>query len=188
MDLPPDNSIAHDALDAAGLVPGLGEPADLLNAGIYALEGDLKNAAISLGAATGLPLGAARLGKKLLSHSDVAAAGASKLGKKLGKEEGLVYERFDKHPIRNPEKPIEDYGRIAPAPQRGQAMLDSSVEVSQRTRIAADPVSKEFTVFNLTQGKTWHGHARTWEGLDANMRGTLYRMGLVDRRGRFLVQ
>lgn len=38
----------HDALDAAGLIPGLGEAADLVNAGWYALEGDWANAGISL--------------------------------------------------------------------------------------------------------------------------------------------
>ena len=37
----------HGSLDLIGLYPGIGELADLLNAGLYALEGDWANAAIS---------------------------------------------------------------------------------------------------------------------------------------------
>ena len=42
-------------LDAVGLVPGYGEPCDLLNAEIYLLRGDKANAALSYGAS--LPIG-----------------------------------------------------------------------------------------------------------------------------------
>ncbi|MDP2042665.1 MAG: hypothetical protein Q8S14_19380 [Algoriphagus sp.] len=42
----------HLALDGIGLIPGLGEPADLLNSGLYFLEGDRLNASLSLIAAT----------------------------------------------------------------------------------------------------------------------------------------
>lgn len=38
-------------LDIAGLIPGLGEPFDLLNAGIYAARGDYLNAGLSAGSA-----------------------------------------------------------------------------------------------------------------------------------------
>jgi hypothetical protein len=44
----------HWSLDLAGFVPFLGEPADLLNAGLYFLEGDAVNATIS--AASAIPL------------------------------------------------------------------------------------------------------------------------------------
>ncbi|MBV9789708.1 MAG: WXG100 family type VII secretion target, partial [Chloroflexi bacterium] len=39
--------VVHGALDVAGFVPGLGAVPDLINAGIYAIEGDLGNAAMS---------------------------------------------------------------------------------------------------------------------------------------------
>lgn len=39
--------VVHGALDVAGFVPGLGAVPDLINAGIYAIEGDLGNAALS---------------------------------------------------------------------------------------------------------------------------------------------
>ncbi|OAB37778.1 hypothetical protein [Paenibacillus glacialis] len=38
-------------LDVAGLIPGIGEAADSLNAGIYAARGDYANAALSAAAA-----------------------------------------------------------------------------------------------------------------------------------------
>ncbi|WP_433729783.1 DNRLRE domain-containing protein [Actinoplanes sp. CA-051413] len=46
--------IGHAALDVAGLVPGVGEVADLANAAWYAAEGDYANAALS--AASAIPL------------------------------------------------------------------------------------------------------------------------------------
>ncbi|NRB65350.1 MAG: HNH endonuclease, partial [Saprospiraceae bacterium] len=42
----------HTALDLIGLIPGLGEPADFINAGLYIIEGDGANATISLMAST----------------------------------------------------------------------------------------------------------------------------------------
>lgn len=41
-------SIGHVALDVAGLVPGIGEPADLANALWYAKEGDYLSSCLSL--------------------------------------------------------------------------------------------------------------------------------------------
>jgi RHS repeat-associated protein len=45
------SAIGHAALDVAGLVPGVGEVADLANAAWYAAEGDYANAALSAAAA-----------------------------------------------------------------------------------------------------------------------------------------
>lgn len=45
------NEILHTGLDIIGLVPGFGEVADLINGGIYAIEGDFSNASLSLAAA-----------------------------------------------------------------------------------------------------------------------------------------
>jgi RHS repeat-associated protein len=41
---------AHTGLDILGLIPGIGEPADLINGGIYLLEGDGTNATLSFAA------------------------------------------------------------------------------------------------------------------------------------------
>ena len=65
--------IVHGGLDLAGLVPVIGEPADLANAGIYALEGDMTNAALSGGAAlpfVGMAATGAKWGKRAVDAAD----------------------------------------------------------------------------------------------------------------------
>ena len=42
--------ILHDLLDMGGMIPGIGEPLDLINAGVYLLEGDKLNFSLSLAA------------------------------------------------------------------------------------------------------------------------------------------
>lgn len=59
--------LVHGALDVAGFIPGLGAVADVLNAGIYALEGDYANAALSLLAAVPGVGDAAALGKMAMT-------------------------------------------------------------------------------------------------------------------------
>ncbi|MEP5339994.1 MAG: HNH/ENDO VII family nuclease [Algibacter sp.] len=44
-------SVTHVVLDVAGMIPGVGNAADLINAGIYALEGDEVNTLLALAAA-----------------------------------------------------------------------------------------------------------------------------------------
>ena len=65
--------IVHGGLDVVGLVPVLGEPADLVNAGIYAFEGDYTNAALSGGAAlpfVGMAATGAKWGKRAVDVAD----------------------------------------------------------------------------------------------------------------------
>lgn len=64
----------HGALDVAGFVPGLGAIPDLLNAGIYAAEGDMGNAAMSAVAAVPA-FGDAAKGASLAVRGTRAAAG-----------------------------------------------------------------------------------------------------------------
>lgn len=82
--------VVHGSLDGLGFVPGLGAIPDGINAGIYALEGDEKNAAISAGAA--IPIfGDIGKGGKILAdgtkalskHGDEAAQGGLKSGDDL---------------------------------------------------------------------------------------------------------
>jgi RHS repeat-associated protein len=62
-------SLAHAALDIAGIVPGIGEIADGTNAALYAYEGDYLNAGLS--AAGMIPFaGWAATGGKMMSKSD----------------------------------------------------------------------------------------------------------------------
>lgn len=79
----------HGTLDVAGMVPGLGEPADLLNAGLYALQGDSLNAGISLAAAA-VPVGGQALtGARLAAR---AAQQAPRVGSRISAHPGLVRE------------------------------------------------------------------------------------------------
>ena len=69
------SDIGHTTLDVAGMVPVIGEVADLANAGWYAAEGDYTNAALSAAGAipfAGNAATAAKWGKK--------AVGAAELG------------------------------------------------------------------------------------------------------------
>jgi len=64
----------HTGLDVLGLVPGIGEIADGLNAGIYAIEGDATNAGLSL--ASMIPVGGSaasitRLAREIVEHFPV---------------------------------------------------------------------------------------------------------------------
>jgi predicted ribonuclease toxin of YeeF-YezG toxin-antitoxin module len=77
----------HTGLDVAGMVPAIGEVADLANAGFYAIQGDTLNAGISLAAC--IPIGGqlatgGRLAVK--AGKEVLETGAKKVLKKEAKE------------------------------------------------------------------------------------------------------
>ncbi|WP_158842816.1 golvesin C-terminal-like domain-containing protein [Saccharothrix deserti] len=81
------SAIGHAALDVAGLVPGVGEVADLANAAWYAAEGDYANAALSAAAAipfAGWAATAVKAGKYAVKGAD-AAQGAGKAAEGAGK-------------------------------------------------------------------------------------------------------
>ena len=73
------SDIGHTALDVAGMVPVIGEAADLANAGWYLAEGDKTNAALS--AASAIPLAGnfatgAKWAKKGVDAVDLVSDGA----------------------------------------------------------------------------------------------------------------
>ncbi len=72
--------VVHGALDVAGLVPVLGEAFDLINAGIYAIEGDYTSAALSAAAAIPVLGTAATIGK--LGHKAYRGYKAVKAARK----------------------------------------------------------------------------------------------------------
>lgn len=78
------SDIGHTALDVAGMVPVIGEAADLANAGWYLAEGDKTNAALS--AAGAIPFAGnfatgAKWAKKGVNAVDMAADGAKVVDK-----------------------------------------------------------------------------------------------------------
>jgi hypothetical protein len=88
----------HGGLDAAGFFPGLGAIPDLVNAGIYALEGDWANAGLSTVAAVpavgdGIKGGTlvVKAGSAALEHGDEAVDAARVIARADELPEGLAY-------------------------------------------------------------------------------------------------
>ncbi|GIV05788.1 MAG: hypothetical protein KatS3mg016_1363 [Fimbriimonadales bacterium] len=106
----------RDWLDVAGFIPGVGEVADLVNAGLYALEGDWTNAAIS--AAGVLPGGdalkAARLGKKVVQ--EVVEEGSEQVAKREAKN--ALQEQGKKQISGNQKGQPSKKNQCAPPPRR----------------------------------------------------------------------
>jgi len=67
-------------LDVAGMLPVIGEPADLINAGLYALQGDMLNAGISVGSAIPL-IGMGATGIKWTKNAAEAMADVRAVGR-----------------------------------------------------------------------------------------------------------
>ncbi|MFD5324010.1 RHS repeat-associated core domain-containing protein [Streptomyces sp. NPDC127092] len=75
------SDVTHATLDVVGMVPVVGEGADLVNAGIYAAEGDWENAALS--AASAVPVaGNVATGAKWAKNANKVIDGAQAAGKK----------------------------------------------------------------------------------------------------------
>lgn len=75
--------VAHIALDVAGMVPVIGEAADLVNAGLYAAEGDWTNAALSAAGAipiAGNAVTAAKTANKAVDAGQAIAKNADTAG------------------------------------------------------------------------------------------------------------
>lgn len=78
--------VSQTVLDVAGLIPGVGEIADLANAGIYALRGDYTSALLSVGASvpfagwgpTGVKLG--NKVRRVLQKVDLAGQASKAYG------------------------------------------------------------------------------------------------------------
>ena len=80
----------HAALDVIGFIPGIGDFADLVNAGIYILEGDVKNAIMS--GVCALPLvGEMAGGAKIMSKVPKAARYVECTTKVIGHSANFIY-------------------------------------------------------------------------------------------------
>ena len=110
----------HDALDAVGMVPGLGIAADLSNAALYAYEKDYTNAAISLAAASPIGGQAATAAK----HATKAAAKAK--AKKEAAE--AAAKKADAPPPSKPPKKDKD----SEEPKEGDGKDGGYVEKSKK--------------------------------------------------------
>ena len=96
-------------LDAVGLIPGVGEFADLANAGISALRGDFIGAGLSLAAAipfAGWGATTAKVGRKGMHAVEESAEAAAKRGSK----EAPPPKEHPKDPKEQPKKKDEEDG------------------------------------------------------------------------------
>lgn len=90
----------HNALDAVGMVPGLGEFADVINGVIFTLEGDELNAGISFASTipfAGVAAGGGRITAKVVDNGEEVVGVLSKLVKVFRKADGTLSRvDFDK--------------------------------------------------------------------------------------------
>jgi hypothetical protein len=133
------SEIGHTVLNGIGMIPGLGAPADAINAGWYAAQGDWGSAALS--AATAIPgigdfVGGARLG-----------ATALKLGEDGVKAERLIKDGTEAASVaKNAEKGLsaakgaEDAGKVAKSAEYAGKAAKGTEEAG--TAVAgADPLT-----------------------------------------------
>lgn len=108
----------HTGLDMAGLVPGYGEFADLINAGLYATEGDWGNAAIS--ALSMVPVGgqAAVAARYLGKYGPLSAKGARELLPISGNLPGIGHALSDWLKLDLPVNKIPYANRVLREPWR----------------------------------------------------------------------
>lgn len=73
-------------------------------------------------------------------------------------------------------------------PEDGQPALDDSVQVKDTSprRVGYDKESGEIVVLDKTSDGVFHGHVRSWEGLDQAMRNALIKAGMFNRRGKYI--
>jgi filamentous hemagglutinin len=71
------------------------------------------------------------------------------------------------------------------APTNGQDALDFSMRIGENTprRVAFDRASGEIVIFDQTSAGVYHGHVRTWDQLNQQMRNVLIESGDFTRRG-----
>ncbi len=119
------------SLDGAGMVPGIGEFADLTNAGLYAAQGDWKNAGISMAAmipfigsiGTGArtALNATKYGKKIMKVADKTMDAGKALKNKISPNPTILKEPLQHFPEMSLPKGVSKIkSKMLPAVVKGQ--------------------------------------------------------------------
>jgi hypothetical protein len=140
----------HTVLDIAGFIPGLGAIPDLINAGIYAAEGDLKNAALSATAAipvagdsikagTMVVKGGRELVEQGIKHGD-ELLDAGKLVAKHGDEAAAASSVAGKSAA-SPVSEVAQAGSIRNVNQVGGKMNCVNCAVATDSTLAGRPAS-----------------------------------------------
>ena len=119
------------SLDGAGMVPGIGEFADLTNAGLYAAQGDWKNAGISMAAmipfigsiGTGArtALNATKYGKKIMKAADKTMDAGKAIKNKISPNKTILKEPLQHFPeMKLPKGVSKIKSKMLPAVVKGQ--------------------------------------------------------------------
>jgi hypothetical protein len=157
------SDIGHMALDGVGMIPVVGEAADLANAGWYAAEGDMANAGLSAAAAipgAGNVATAAKWGKRAVDAAD-AVSDVSKAAKAADKASDAAKAADDVGDVSKATKQVDGVppttptGRTFEGTLRGEkvAMPDVPIErmkYAKRTDEAREALRKDF---NSTERK-----------------------------------
>ena len=127
------------SLDGAGMVPVYGEVADLANAGLYAAQGDWKNAGISLsamlpfigslGTSARIALNATKYGKKIVNAADKAVDVTKSVKRKISPSKTTLKEpisEFTEIPLPKGIKNVKS--KQLPATIKGQGSTTKSTE------------------------------------------------------------
>jgi len=88
----------------------------------------------------------------------------------------------------NPKHRSKKHGRISRQPTDGQAALNDSVQISERSsrRVGVDRSNKEIVIFMEHLPGVFHGFVVEWNELERNVQRLLQKLGLVTGRGRIL--
>ncbi|WP_052598407.1 hypothetical protein [Aureispira sp. CCB-QB1] len=95
--------------------------------------------------------------------------------------EGLNFEHNKKHGN-------EQKGNRGKAPTNPQKSLENSYELPGNTtrRVGVDKETGEFNVFDEHTKGNFHGHVRTWKELSQDMKNTLIKNKVANRKGKIL--
>ncbi|GJF25717.1 hypothetical protein SHO565_62810 [Streptomyces sp. HO565] len=159
------SDVTHATLDVVGMVPVVGEGADLVNAGIYAYEGDWTNAALS--AASAIPVaGNVATGAKMAKNASKAMDAGTAVAKKsddavdLSKKAPPTKEAPKKKEEKNQRKKDKDddeeyvdlyHGTTA---KNAMSILENGVNPKVSPR-AMDFGVGFYTTNDLDQAKKW---------------------------------
>ena len=88
----------------------------------------------------------------------------------------------------NPKHRSKKRGRISRQPTDGQAALNDSVQISERSsrRVGVDRSNKEIVIFMEHFPEVFHGFVVDWTDLERNVQRLLQKLGMVTGRGRML--
>lgn len=88
----------------------------------------------------------------------------------------------------SPKHRSKKHGRVSSQPTDGQAALDNSVQISERStrRVGVDRENKEIVVLMEHLPGIFHGFVVEWKELERGVQRQLQNLGLVTSRGRIV--